>query len=662
MNVTELARILKVPTSELLEKLPTLGFDIGRKAIKVNDKLAQQIMVAWRNFEKQQIEKEKYLKGKETADKKDGNEKGEVKIPPVLTVREFAMLLNMPVTELIAELMKSGVMASVNQRIDYDTAAIIAEDLGFQPVEMEHSELEEKQVVDKAQRVKDVIEKETDLAPRPPVIVVLGHVDHGKTKLLDAIRRTNVMEGEAGGITQHIGAYQVVKKGRKITFIDTPGHEAFTAMRSRGAKVADIAILIIAANDGIKPQTVEALKIAQDAGLPIVVAINKIDLPEANVEKVKQELTQYNLLPEEWGGKTIVAPISAKQNIGIDELLDQLLLVADLEQERIVANPNGQFIGAIVESHIDENLGPVATVLVKNGSLKKGDALTDEGVYYGKIRAMKDYKGDEISQADPSVPVQIIGFKVAPKVGDVIEVTEDVKKAKRKADYYKLSKQEQFISVQQPEQESDRAGVTKLSIILRTDVLGSQEAIIESLEKLENQDIKIDIVAKGLGNITESDVQTAEASNALLLGFNVLPSSAAQILAQDKGIKIKTFKIIYELIDEVKSKLNELIKPIIIRDDLGKIEVLALFRKTDKGQIIGGKVISGKVEANAQAAVFRKDEFVGLGKISELQSGKQEVTDVQKGQEAGMHFIGQVEIQVGDTLDIYREREQKRVI
>jgi len=659
MNVTELARILKVPTTELLNKLPELGFDIGKKAIKVNDKLAQQIMVAWRKHEKQLMQKEQYLKGKDKEVEKEVEAKGEINIPPVLTVRDFAKILNMPVTEVIAELMKNGVMASLNQRIDFDTAAIIAEDLGYTAVAKEAIEEGE---VDKSAKLKEILKKEKNLESRAPVIVVMGHVDHGKTKLLDAVRKTNVVEGEAGGITQHIGAYQVKKKGRKITFVDTPGHEAFTAMRSRGAKIADIAILVVAANDGVKPQTVEALKIAQEAGLTIVVAINKIDLPEANVEKVKQELTQYNLLTEEWGGKTIMAPISAKQNIGIDELLEQILLVTDMEAEKIVANPKGEFVGSIIESHVDPNMGPVATVLVKNGTLKKGVSLTVEGVYYGKVRAMKNYKGEELDEAGPSVPVQIIGFKVAPKVGDVIEIAEDVKKAKRKTDYYKLGKEEEFVTVKEEEEKEEKEGITKLNIVLRTDVLGSQEAIMESLEKIETEDIKIDIVAKGLGSISESDVLSAEASEAMLFGFNVLPSGAAEALARDKGIEIKTYKVIYELIDEVKVKLNELIKPELVREDLGKIEILALFKKTDKGQIIGGKVTEGKIEANTTAAVFRNEDFKGLGKISELQAGKQEVSDVEKGQEAGMHFQGQVDVEVGDILEIYKEREQKKVI
>jgi len=661
MNVTEIARILKIPTSELLNKLPELGFDIGKKAIKVNEKQAQEIMVAWREHEKKLKQKEQYFKGKETGEKDDKvAEKGEINIPPVLTVRDFAKILNMPVTEVIAELMKNGVMASVNQRIDYDTAAIISEELGYVPKE---KEAQAEGEVDKTAKVKEVLEAETELISRAPVIVIMGHVDHGKTKLLDAIRKTNVVEGEAGGITQHIGAYQVVKKKRKITFIDTPGHEAFTAMRSRGAKIADIAILVIAANDGIKPQTVEALKIAQEAGLTIIVAINKIDLPEANVEKVKQELTQYNLLSEEWGGKTIMAPISAKQNIGIDDLLEQILLVADMEAEKIVANPKGRFVGSVIESKVDKNVGPVATVLVKNGTLEKGASLVADGVYFGKVRAMKDYRGEDLETAGPSVPVRIIGFKVAPKVGDAIEVSEDVKKAKRKADYYKMTKDEEFVTIEsEKEEEEEKEGVTKLKIVLRTDVLGSQEAIIESFEKIENNEIKIDIVSKGLGSITESDVLTAEASDAMLLGFNVLPSSAAENLARENNIEIKIYKVIYEMIDQVKARLNELIKPEVIREDLGKVEVLAIFRKTDKGQIVGGKVIQGKIEANTSAAVFRNEEFIGLGKISELQSGKQEVTDVQKGQEAGMSFVGQVSTEVGDILEIYKEREQKKVI
>ncbi|HUT22603.1 MAG TPA: translation initiation factor IF-2 [Candidatus Bipolaricaulota bacterium] len=660
MNVAELARILKVGTRDLLETLPKLGFDLGKKSIKVNDKMAQQIIVAWREYDRKMRQEEQYLKGKDKDAAKDEEPKGEVEIPPVLTVRDFSKILNLPVTGVISELMKNGVMASVNQRIDFDTAAIMAEELGYTPIlKDEDAGVELNQDL----KLKNIFEKEKEsLESRAPVIVVMGHVDHGKTKLLDAIRKTHVMEGEAGGITQHIGAYQVNKKGRQITFIDTPGHEAFTAMRSRGAKIADIAILVIAADDGIKPQTVEAIKIAQEAGLTIVVAINKIDKPGANVEKVKQDLTKYNLLPEEWGGKIIVAPVSAKNNIGIDELLDKILFVADLEADKIRANPSGEFVGSIIESHIDKNMGPVATVLIKNGTLKKGENLSIDGAYFGKVRAMKNYNGKDADLAGPSMPVQIVGFKVAPKVGDIVEAVMDLKKSKRKADYFKLSKQEEFVHMPSQEEDDSTSNVTKLNVVIKADVLGSEEAVIESLQKIENKEIKIDFVQKGLGNITESDVLAAEASGAMLLGFNVRPTAEAELLARDKGVEIKIYKIIYELIDEVKNKLNEIVKPEIVRENLGKMEVLALFKKTDKGQIVGGKVISGKIEAGSSAAVFRKDEFVGLGKISQLQAGKQEVADVPAGQEAGIQFEGQTPIEVGDVLDVYREIEKKKVI
>lgn len=656
MNVTELARKLKINTQELLDKLPALGFDIGQKAIKVDDQLASRIIKSWREYQERERQKEQYLKVSKKEDKDEQVFDKEIQIPSVLTVKDFAALLKMPVTQIIAELMKSGVMASMNERIDFDTAAIVAADLGYEAKEIT---LEEKVEVDKAKKIKEKMALETLSEKRPPVIVVMGHVDHGKTKLLDAIRQTNVVAGEAGGITQHIGAYQVDRNGRKITFIDTPGHEAFTAMRSRGAKVADIAILVVAANEGVKPQTVESIKIAQNADIPIVVAVNKIDLPDANPERVKQELAQHNLLAEEWGGKVVFVPISAKFNKNIDELLDNVLLTADMIESGMKANPNGEFIGSIVESHVSKGEGPVATVLVKNGTLRKGDYVMMGGVLYGKIRMMKDYLGEEISEATPSTPAEILGLKVAPKVGDILEKIDDPRKAK-KAKTYAMQKQDESFIKRAEETEEEKAGRTELNIILRADVLGSQEAIIESLKKIETSDIKINFVSKGLGNITESDVLSADATGAMLLGFSVLPSTSAADLARDKGVEIKTYKIIYELIDEVKNKLREIIKPEIVREDLGKIQVLALFKKTDKSQIVGGKITEGKVEPGAHCAVLRGGEFITAGRISSIQIGKQVVKDAVKGQECGMTFEGQPMIEEGDVLDVYTEQEIKK--
>lgn len=655
MNISELARKLRVNSEELKAKLPELGFDIGRRAIKIDDNLANKIIYAWKEYQFRKQQEQEYLKTKLRAEEIANSDRGEIALPPAMSVKEFALILHLPVTEVIKQLMKSGVMASLNQRIDYDTAAIVASDLGFKVAE---GVADEKVEMEKEERYQEIMKKETDMQPRPPVIVVMGHVDHGKTKLLDVIRMTDVVSGEAGGITQHIGAYQIKKRNRLITFIDTPGHEAFTAMRSRGAKVADVAILVVAANDSVMPQTIEAQKIAEAAKIPIVVAINKIDLPEANIEKVKQDLAQHNLQCEEWGGKTICVPISAKQNLHIDDLLDQVLLVADMDAEKIVANPNGEFIGSVIEAHVDKGKGPVATVLVKNGTLIAGSKVVVDGQYYGKIRMMYDYKGQEIDKALPSTPVQIIGLKVAPKVGDMLEVTDE--KIKKVSSYKLGHRDEKYASVDSDEDESSE--LTKINIVLRSDVLGSQEAIMESLEKLNNDILKIKFVAKGLGNITDNDVLTAESTGAMLLGFNVRPNTAAESLAQEKGIEIKTFRIIYELIDAVKLKINELIKPEIVREELGKVEVLKVFKKIDNGLILGGRVISGRVTANCEAGVLRADQFVEKGKIKSLQIGKESVTDVVKGQEFGITFMGPQLVAEGDILDVYLEKEVRRKI
>jgi len=659
MNISELARKLKVNTEELREKLPELGFDIGAKAIKIDDRLAFRILRAWKEHRSREEQKKRYLEI--TADKQQ--EKGtvldkKIEIPSVLTVKDFAEILKAPVAMVITELMKAGVMASLNQRIDFDTAAIVAADLGYEAVEVD---LDQKVEVDKAEKVQKKIQeqKQEEMQVRPPVIVVMGHVDHGKTKLLDAIRQTDVVAGEAGGITQHVGAYQVEKQGRRITFIDTPGHEAFTAMRSRGAKVADIAILVVAANEGVKPQTVEALKIAQEAGVPILVAVNKIDLPDSNPDKVKQELSQYNLLPEEWGGKTIFVEISAKFNKNIDAILENVLLLADMNEEKMKANSNGEFFGSIVEAHVDKGEGPVATVLVKNGTLRVGDYVIVDGVLYGRIRVMKDYNNNSIDKAGPSVPAKILGLKVAPKVGDILEAVDDPKKV-RKAKKYQMGTQEESFIQKKESDEQEKAD--KLNIILRSDVLGSQEAIIESLKKIETEDFKVEIISKGLGNVTESDVLSAEATGAMIIGFNTVPSQAAASLAQEKDIEIKQYKIIYELIDEVKNRAKDIIRTELVREDLGKLEVLALFKKGDNWQIIGGKVVSGKIEPGAEAAVLRNNEFITSGKISELKIGKEDVKDAVKDQECGLKFEGQAIVEEGDVLDVYWQREVKKTL
>lgn len=663
MNVSELARKLKVPINELRDLLPRLGFDIGPRAIKVDEAVAQKILINWKSLIKEYKEKElsaaKAMESKEEAEvtTETKEKKQEVQIPQMITVREFAYRLGLPVTKVQEELMKNGILASLNERIDYETAHIVAEDLGSKVTKEEVGEIKKTA----GGRLEELL-KEKDkskLKVRPPVVVVMGHVDHGKTKLLDAIRKTNVIDTEAGGITQHIGAYQVEKKGKLITFIDTPGHEAFTAMRSRGAKVADIAILVVAADDGVQPQTVEAVKIIEQEKLPLVVAINKIDKPGANLDKTKQELAKVNLIPEDWGGKTVCVPISAKQNIGIDNLLEIILLVAEMEKENIVANPSRKAAGTIIEAHLDKGEGLVATILVQTGTMELGDFLVVDDVLYGKIRAMKNFRNELVKEAPPSMPVKILGLKILPQVGDLVEARAEVKGLEIKRKPHRLTEEKMFITpIKKAEEEEIK--IKEFNIILKADVFGSIEAIHESLEKIEHPEIKVNIIRQGLGNVNEGDILKAESENALILGFNVLFPSAVEELARDKKVETKIYKIIYELIDEVKSRIEKILAPEIFKIELGRIKVLAIFRTETKYMILGGRVINGKIEPATKVRIVRKNEIIGEGKLEELQMAKQAIKEVFEGQECGVRYVGRSVVEVGDILEVYREEAKAR--
>ncbi len=660
MNVTELARKLRVNTNELLDILPEFGFDIGRKAIKVDNKVAQKIIsLGFKITERISVRQKERLAGLEkfAAAPTEALPQQEIKIPAVITVRDLAQVLNLPVSEVIKQLMKNGVLASLNERIDFETAAIIADEFGRKLVK---SEEEGEQAVDLGLKVKEALaqEKKSDLKERPPVVVVMGHVDHGKTKLLDTIRKTNVIETESGGITQHIGAYQVTKKDKMITFIDTPGHEAFTAMRARGAKVADIAILVVAANDSVKPQTLEAIKIIQQSQIPMIVAINKIDLPEADIEKVKKDLSSLNLIPEDWGGKTICQPISAKGNIGIDDLLDTIILVTEMEKEKIVANPRGTAIGTIIEAHVDKGEGPVATVLVQNGTLKVGDNLCINDVFFGKARALKDFQNHEVSQATPSMPVKIVGLKYGPRVGDLVEVTGEIERKHKKIKEHELKKDSQLATKTfKPAEENKDENIKEFGLVIRADVLGSLEAICESLEKINSAEIKVDIIAKGLGNITDSDIDLALSGNALVLGFKVKATATAAELARDKKVEIKYYDIIYKLLEDVKARMAALLDPEIIKKVLGTGEVLAIFKAENKRTIIGIKVMEGKINKGLRVNIFRKKDLLGSGEIEEVQIGKEKVSEVVAGQDCGVSIITKAEIAKGDHLEFYHEEK-----
>ncbi|MDD5340989.1 MAG: translation initiation factor IF-2 [Patescibacteria group bacterium] len=659
MNVSELARKLKINSAELLEILPEFGFDIGKRAIKVDERLAHKILNLGPKI-KDKIEENKIAKSSEPiVEKEVVSAPKEILMPSVVTVKEFAGLIGKPVNEVIKQLMKNGVMASLNERIDFDTASITADEFGIKAVLSKDQEaILEAETLD--ERMKKIFETEDKkkFEERPPVVVVMGHVDHGKTKLLDAIRKTNVIATESGGITQHIGAYQVVKQNKLITFIDTPGHEAFTAMRSRGARVADVAILVVAANDSIKPQTVEAIKIIQQSKLPMIVAINKIDLPDANIEKVKQDLSAMNLLPEDWGGKTICVPISAKQNTGLDDLLTTVLLVSELQKDKLVANPEGKTLGTIIESHIDKGEGPVATVLIHNGALKVGDNIIINEVFYGRARALKDFNNKEIKAGTPSMPVKIIGLKFPPKVGDIAEVTEKIERRHKISPANIMQERPSILRKQEAKEEKE--STKKFNIILRADVLGSLEVISDSIEKIEAQDVRAVIVSRGLGNINESDVELAANVGAVIYGFHVKADASTADLARDKKVEIKFFDVIYKLLDEAKSRLSEMITPEIVRKNLGKLQVLAIFRTEAKSMIVGVRVLEGRITKGVKAEDFRNGKSISSGEIAELKIGKEVVTDAVTGQECGILYIGKPELKIGDIMEAYSEESVKK--
>ncbi|MBD3281482.1 translation initiation factor IF-2 [Candidatus Uhrbacteria bacterium] len=672
MNVSDLARRLKVTPQELLEKLPKLGFDIGQRAVKIDNRIAEQIFKKWT----QQARRERLrgqlleLSAESGGNDQDPADKKDIILPAVVVVRDLAGRLNLPVTRVIQELMKAGILASQNERLDFETAAIIADELGFN-AKLEDEEAKQTKEEEEAQdKLQEKIEKaaEEKMAERPPVVVVMGHVDHGKTKTLDAIRRTHVVEGEAGGITQHIGAYQAMRKNRLITFIDTPGHEAFTVMRSRGAKVADIAILVVAADDGVQPQTREVIDIIRAAKIPFVVALNKIDKPEADPDRVLAELAEVGVTTEAWGGDVPVAKISAKQGEGIDDLLEVILLLSDMNADQIKSNPDRLASGTIIEAHVDKGEGPVATALIQVGTLRRNDYLGVNGELLGRVRAMRDFKGDAVDEATPGTPVKVLGFKAAPSVGDIFEVPEDwrsLEKRKARSNYQATS---QFTAVKSiKEEDKEKKGHASLNVIIKADVLGSLEAILGMLEKIQHDQVSVEVIKKGLGNVTESDIEVAAASgNSVVYGFNTVATSAASVMARDQGVELKEYQIIYELIDDIIARLNAMLPDEVIRTELGKAEVVAVFRTEKDRMVVGCKVKSGMAKEGAKLIVWRKEgeeeQPMGQGEIESLQVGKEKVKEVMAGQECGISYHGKEKLEVGDRLDIYTEESKTQKV
>ncbi|RJQ34672.1 translation initiation factor IF-2 [Candidatus Parcubacteria bacterium] len=655
MNVSTLARQLKTTTQELLEKLPELGFDVGARAIKIDDALAPKISEAWKKSQKKQAMQKRLSKVEErgkdepTEQKKDSENNKELAIGESIVVKDMAEMMKFPVAKLMGELMKNGIMVSLNERVDFDTATIIAEDLGFKVIK---SDNEIKEEASKRERLEKLLNTRNAQDTKPPVVVVMGHVDHGKTKLLDAIRQTNVVDQEAGGITQHIGAYQTETRDRLITFLDTPGHEAFKAMRSRGGQIADVAVLVVAADDGLQPQTLESISVIQKEKLPFVVAINKIDKEEANIDKVKQELSEINLIPEDWGGKVICQPISAKFNKNIPELLDTILLIADLEN--IKADAQGSAVGTIIESHIDKSAGPVATVLVQAGTLKIGDMFM-VGDVSGKIKIMQDWTGKNLTAATPATPVKILGLKELPSVGEILEVITDKKEFKGRLKISNGKRKISSSSNSTQNSDDEESGINTLNLIIKSDVLGSAEAIEESLSKIKVPETKIRVLKKGLGQITEDDIANAEATKAIVIGFHIKENKNITSLANEKHVTVLYFDIIYKLLEEVEKILTHIKAKKVIHKFLGTMQVLAIFKSSKNSMILGGKITKGKISKNAKIKVIKNGEVETMGELISLQSAKENVNEVVEGNEAGIEYKGEPIIEVGDTLEFFLE-------
>ncbi|OGC03942.1 translation initiation factor IF-2 [candidate division WOR-1 bacterium RIFOXYA12_FULL_43_27] len=560
-----------------------------------------------------------------------------------IIVKDLADLLKIKTTDVIKELMKKGFLLNINQSLNAEVAKQVAEQFGF-TVEVVMREEKKHEVL-----LSDLHELKT----RPPVVTIMGHVDHGKTKLLDAIRATKVAESEAGGITQHIGAYQVEIKGKKITFLDTPGHEAFTALRARGAKATDIAVLVVAADDGVMPQTIEAIDHAKAAGVPIIVAINKVDKPDSNPDKVKQQLTEHKLVSEDWGGDTIMLPVSAKNKTGIDELLEMILLVAEVQE--LKANPGVPATGVVIESKLDKGRGPVATILIKNGTLKVGDAFV-AGKAYGKIRALINSFGKRVNKGFPSSPVEILGASIVPQPGELFEVVADDKVARQTAEDNLASQKfsqhgaQTLESFSQKIKEGER---NDLKIVLKADVQGSLEAIAQSLQTLE-----VNIIHAQVGEISESDVLLAEASNAIIIGFNTLVSSRAREIARTEGVNIRLYNIIYKVIDDVKKAMEGLLAIEYEEVVIGKGEVRNTFKYSKVGVIAGCFVLSGKIVRGAGLRVFRDSKLIYEGKVENLKRFKDDVKEVLEGFECGVSINGYEDFKEKDQLEIFEMREK----
>ncbi|MBR7122644.1 MAG: translation initiation factor IF-2 [Oscillospiraceae bacterium] len=579
-----------------------------------------------------------------------------VKIPDEITVGELASRMKKTAGEVIKCLMKNGVMAGINQEIDFDTAEFVAVELGCK-VEREITVTIEERIID------DHVDAEEDLVTRAPVVVVMGHVDHGKTSTLDAIRKTSVTAGEAGGITQHIGAYTVDVNGKMVTFLDTPGHAAFTSMRARGAKSTDIAILVVAADDGIMPQTVESINHAKAAGVPIIVAINKMDKPEANPDKIKQQLTEYELIPEEWGGETVIVPISAKTGMGLDDLLEMVILTAEVQE--LKANPNRRAKGTVIEARLDKNRGPIATLLVQNGTLNQGDIVI-AGTAVGRVRVMTNDKGRTVKTAGPSVPVEITGLAEVPAPGDEFNAVTDERMARELVEQRKQAAKDaaanamQKVTLDNLFAKMQEGEMKELPLIVKADVQGSAEAVKASLEKISNEEVRVRVIHTGVGAINESDILLASTAGAIIVGFNVRPDAGAQASAQRTAVDMRFYRVIYDAIDEIEAAMKGMLAPTFEEVVIGHAEVRMTYKVSAVGTIAGCMVKDGKVTRDAQVRVLRDNIVIHEGEVGSLQRFKDAAKEVTAGYECGMSILKFNDLKEGDIFECFTMQEIKR--
>ena len=686
MRVYELAKELKMTSKELMEKMNELGLAVNshmstlesdeanmirelideennkgkesKKTSKGKAKPAKNMKKEKENQNKTETNEELDKKLDKELDKGPDKEVDEniIEIEDEIIVKDFADKVGVSPAQVISKLINLGVMANLNQSIDFDTASIIGEEFSCKVIQFKPIDVKDEFDLDYEDDPKD-------LKPRPPVVTVMGHVDHGKTSLLDAIRKTHVTKQEAGGITQHIGASIANVGGKKVIFLDTPGHEAFTSMRARGTQVTDLAILVVAADDGVMPQTIEAINHAKAANVPIIVAINKIDKPEANVDRIRQELVEHGLVPEEWGGDTISVPVSARNKEGIDELLEMILLVAEMQE--LKANPNRKAVGTVIEAQLDKGRGPVPTVLVQKGTLRVGDMVVC-GSASGRIRAMFDDKGKNVKKAGPSIPVMILGLSEVPNAGDIMYAVEDEKTARNYAERKKeLVREEQLKSTQKVSlddlfEKIQLGEIKELNIIIKADVRGTIDAIKQSLEKLENEEVKVNIIHGGVGGITESDVMLASASNAIIIGFNVRPTLNALDIAKEEKVDVRTYRVIYEAIEDIESAIKGMLEPKFVEEVIGRAQVRATFKVPNAGTVAGIYVQQGKIARNSKIRLLRDDVVVFEGGVSSLKRFKDDVKEVSAGYEGGLGLENYNDIKDGDALEAYILKEVER--